>query len=445
MSDPLIHILIILGMILLNGFFAGSEIAIISLRKARVKMLLEQGDPRAKTVQGLQSSPERFFATVQVGITVLGTLMSMYGAEQYADELAPVLAGWLAPVPLLADYSLQISLGILVVIFSYLMLVLGDLAPKSLGHRYAEKFALAAAGPLLAFSRVFQVFIRISTWSANIVLWPFKDRTSFSETKLLPEEILQLLEEGVKTGSIAHSEHEIIENVLEFKDTVAREVMIPRVDMKAVDVESSPEDAAVSLLDQFHSRLPVFSDNLDHIVGILHIKDLMKARARGDRYTLSTLARPAFFVPETMKIGDILKEMQKRKTHMAIVVDEYGGTSGLLTMEDILEEIVGEIEEVTEQSAQGIESLPDGSYLVPGGCSIPDFNEYFDAMLEESDAYTSVAGYLIHKAGRFPEVGETMTAESMQFELVRRVRQKLVQFRVTRVEPAPTAVDESKT
>ena len=216
-------------MILLNGFFAGSEIAIISLRKARVKMLLEQGDPRAKTVQGLQSSPERFFATVQVGITVLGTLMSMYGAEQYADKLAPVLAGWLAPVPLLADYSLQISLGILVVIFSYLMLVLGDLAPKSLGHRYAEKFALAAAGPLLAFSRVFQVFIRISTWSANIVLWPFKDRTSFSETKLLPEEILQLLEEGVKTGSIAHSEHEIIENVLEFKDTVAREVMIPRV------------------------------------------------------------------------------------------------------------------------------------------------------------------------------------------------------------------------
>ncbi len=431
MSDPLIHILIILGLILLNGFFAGSEIAIISLRKARVKMLLEQGDQRARTVQGLQANPERFFATVQVGITVLSTMMSMYGAEQYADKLAPLLASYLQPIPFVASYAKEISLGILVVIFSYLMLVLGDLAPKSLGHRFAERFALAAAGPLVGFSRVFQVFIQISTWSANVVLRPFKDRTSFSETKLLPEEILQLLEEGVKTGSIAHNEHEIIENVLEFKDTVAREVMIPRVDMRAVDVESSPEETAI--LDQFHSRLPVYADNLDHVIGILHIKDLMKARARGDKYTLASLTRPAFFVPETMKIGDILKEMQKRKTHMAIVVDEYGGTSGLLTMEDILEEIVGEIEEVTEQSSQGIESLPDGSYLVPGVCSISDFNEYFDTTLEESAAYTSVAGYLIHRAGRFPEVGEKLLAENMQFELVRRVRQKLVQFKVTRI------------
>lgn len=431
----LVDLLIISLLVFLNGFFAGSEIAIISLRKAKVKVLLEQGEARARIVQALQANPERFFATIQVGITLVGTFLSVYGGERYADKLGPILQETIAPYsPQLAELSHQISLAILVICFSFLMLV-SDLVPKSLGHRYAEKFALSVARPLTWFSFVFTIFVRISTGASNLVLKPFRDRTSFSETKLLPEEILQLLEEGVKTGTIAHSEHEIIENVLEFKDTVAREVMIPRVDIKAIDTDSVPDDS--NILAMVHSRLPVYHENLDHIVGILHMKDFMKARARADHTPLAMLARPSLFVPESMKIGDILKEMQKRKTHMAIVVDEYGGTSGLLTMEDILEEIVGEIEEVTEQSSQGVESLPDGSFLVPGSCSISDFNEYFETALEESDAYTSVAGYLIHKAGRFPEVGEKMKEAEVQFELVKRVRQKLVQFKVTRI--APTA------
>lgn len=426
-------VLIILFLLLLQGFFAGSEIAIISLRKAQVKVLIEDGDARAKLVQTLQANPERFFATVQVGITFAGTILSVYGGEQYAEQLTPLIERLIQPIPWLSGLGHQISLGFLILMFSFFLLVFGDLVPKSLGHRYAQRFALNAAYPLYWFSKILRVFIAASTWASNMVLRPLRDRTSFSETKLLPEEILQLLEEGVKSGTILHSEHEIIENVLEFKDTVAREVMIPRVDIRAIEVTASPEDTQI--LDQFHSRIPVFAENLDNVVGILHIKDLMKARSRGDRFTLTSLARPAFFVPESMKIGNILKEMQKRKTHMAIVVDEYGGTSGLLTMEDILEEIVGEIEEVTEQSAQGIESLPDGSFLVPGSCSIPDFNEYFQTGLEESEAYTSVAGFLINQAGRFPEVGEKMIAESVQFELVKRVRQKLVQFRVVRLSP----------
>ena len=296
---------------------------------------------------------------------------------------------------------------------------------------------MVVAYPLQAFNRMVYWFTRFLTFSSNLLLRPFKDRTSFSETRLLAEEIKHLLEEGVRHGTIAHSEHEIIENVLEINDTAAREVMVPRVDIKAISVDAA-EDEVRKAVDSLYSRLPVFGEGLDNIIGILHMKDLMRCLARQEPYQLSRLARPAYFVPESMKIGKILQEMQKRKTHMAIVVDEYGGTAGLLTMEDILEEIVGEIQDVTEiPDEDEFMPLPDGSYLVSGSCGISDFNEFMQEGLPEADSYTSVAGFVIEQIGRFPEVGEKIVSGNLSFELVKRVRQKMVQFRVRRLEPAP--------
>ncbi len=431
MNNITLDIFIILALILLNGFFSGAEIAILSLRKGRIRPLLEKGDNRAKMVQQIQSDPDRFFATVQVGVTLVGSFASAFGGATLVPHVAPLIAA--IPVPHLAAISEEIALVILVVAISYLTLVLGELVPKSLALHHAERFALFVAYPLHWFSRFFMAFIRLLTFSSNLILKPFKDKTSFSETRLLSEEIRHLLEEGVKSGTIERKEHEIIDNVLEFNETSAREIMVPRVEIKAMAVDLSDDEIIDSLEIPF-SRLPVYHESLDHIIGILHMKDLMRVIAKKEKVILAELVWPVFYVPESMKIDKILAEMQKRKTHLAIVVDEYGGTAGLLTLEDIIEEIVGEIDDITQNpDEKEIVNLPDGSFLVAGSCSISDFNEYFQASMPESESYTSIAGFVIEQTGRFPEVGEKVPAEGFQFELVKRVRQKMVNFRVRKL------------
>jgi putative hemolysin len=286
-------------------------------------------------------------------------------------------------------------------------------------------------------------------FSSNLLLKPFKDKTSFSETKLLAEEIMHLLEEGVKVGTIESSEHEMIENILEMNDTDAREVMVPRVDMVALPVDATKEEI-IKAMESMYSRIPVYKENLDNIIGILHIKDLIRTYWKENSdigkdnqfISLSKLIRPPYFVPEGMKIGKILKEMQKRKTHMAIVVDEFGGTAGLLTLEDILEEIVGDIEDITEVSnndEKDIIKLGKDVFLVSGSCNIFDFNEFMNQdIIPDSDAYTTVAGFVIEYLGRFPEINETIEYNGYKFTLLKKNRQKIIQFRVEKITQTAT-------
>jgi len=431
MNSVTLDIIIIFALILANGFFSGSEIAIISLRRGRIRSLLEKGDRRAQMVHQIQSNPDTFFATVQIGVTLVGSFASAFGGASLLPHVAPIIAS--IPVPYISNIAEEISLVLLVVAISYLSLVFGELVPKSLAYRHAEKYALLVAYPLNFFSRIFTFFTKFLTFSSNIVLRPFKDRTSFSETRLLVDEVRHLLEEGVKAGTIARREHEIIDNVLEFNETAAREIMVPRVEIKAVPVDASEEEI-LKILEIPYSRLPVYNESLDHIVGILHTKDLIRAVARKEKLSLADMCWPAYYVPESMKIDKILQELQKRKTHLAVVVDEYGGTAGLLTLEDILEEIVGEIEDIAQRpDEKDIMSMPDGSYMVSGSVSISDFNEFFQTTLPESESYTSLAGFIIEQTGRFPEVGEKIIWEAMSFELVKRIRQKMVHFRVRKL------------
>jgi putative hemolysin len=436
-----IDLSIILVLILLNGFFSGSEMALISLKNSRLQSLLEEGDSRARLLQRLKDNPDNFFATVQIGVTLVTSAASAYGGATLLGHLAPFLTG--LNLPMVGPHINTIALATLVFSISYLTLVFGELIPKSLALNYSEGFALTVAYPLHFFSKLFRPFTIFLTVSSNLVLKLFKDKTSFSESRLVEEEIRHLLEEGVQAGTIEHREHEIIQNVFEFNDTSAREIMVPRVDVQALAVDLSPEDIERAMDIPF-SRLPVTKEGLDHIVGILHTKDLVRAVARKRNVVLAELVRPAYFVPDSMKIDKILHEMQKRRTHMAIVVDEYGGTAGLLTMEDILEEIVGEIQDITEEpEPKEIVKVAEDTYLVAGSCPTADFNAFFtENELPESESYTSVAGFVIEKLGRFPEVGEKVKVENHIFELSKRIRQKLVQFRVQRlpqVEPEAEA------
>ncbi len=431
METLIFEIIFIFFLILFNGFFSGAEIALVTLKKSRLRELLEDDryKYRAHIIEKLQKDPDRFFATVQIGVTLLGALASAFGGQRLVPWLAPLIE--LIPVPGIAALSVEIALIFIVLSITYVSLILGELVPKSLAINNSESFSLFVAYPLHFFSKMFAGFTVILTFSSNLILRFFKDRTSFSESRNVTGELLHLIDEGLRSGHIKEGEHEIIENAIEFNETTAREVMVPRVDVVAVAIDASEQDKK-RILDNTYSRLPVFQESLDHIVGILHIKDLIRHYAKGGSgMDLSSLLRPAFFVPESMRIVLILREMQKRKLHMAVVVDEFGGTSGILTMEDILEEIVGDIQDVTEQP-DDMEIVPneDGSFMVSGSCYISDFNEYFDLDIPETDAYTSVAGFVLHELGRFPDIGEKTEGPGADFYLEKRVRQKMELFRV---------------
>ncbi len=440
MFELFILILLSLG----NGFFSASEIALISIKKGRLKTLLEAKNKRAEIIDQLQKDPNQLFATVQIGVTLIGTITSVFGGASLVDKLAFYIQS--LPIPnWITFFSKEISFIVIVLFITYLQIVVGELVPKSLGLHYAEQVALLIAYPLSFFNNIFYILTRILTSSSNILLKPFKDKTSFSETKLLAEEILHLLEEGVKKGTIESTEHEMIENILEFNDTDAREVMIPRVEMVAISVDATKEEI-MKVLESMYSRIPVYKENLDNIIGILHIKDLLKSIWKkeiftngGESISISKLVRPPFFVPQGMKIGKILKEMQKKKTHIAIVVDEFGGTAGLLTLEDILEEIVGDIQDITENFSEEKEiiKLNENTYLVHGSCNIFDFNEFMNQdIIPESEAYTTIAGFIIEYLGRFPEIDESIEYNGYKFTLLKKSRQRINQLRVEKLEVA---------
>ena len=432
MEGLILDIFFIFVLIIFNGFFTGSEIAIISIKKVNLDEMIKAGKRRARLISYLKQQPDRFFATVQIGVTLLSTLASVYGGSRLMRYLDP----YLKSLALDLKYIEEVALLFLVLIIAYLSLVFGELIPKSLALRYATRFSMIVAYPLYFFSRTFSGFTFFLTFSSNLVLAVFqKGQTSFSETRLHEEEIREILQEGVKVGAIEKTEHQIISNVFGINDTSAREVMTPRVNVKSLSIDLDLDELDAAILQINHNRIPVFHETLDKIRGVLYLRDYMTMCLRNPKKkkkAIESLIHPPYYVPESMKIDKILKEMQKRRTHLAIVVDEYGGTSGIITMEDILEEIVGEIQDISEQPLESpIVALAENKYSVLGTCSINEFNEYFDDYhIPESKGYNSIAGFIISKAERFPEVGEMLKYENLSFELLRRIRQKLVQFRL---------------
>ena len=345
-----------------------------------------------------------------------------------------------ADLPYIGPYLEQIAFVIFVFTIAYLTLILGELVPKSVALSHSEPVALFVAYPLAIFSKIFYSFTFILTVSSNIILKPFRDSTSFSESRFQEEEIKQLLQEGVDAGTIDKSEHTLIENVFEINDTEAREIMEPRPQIKAIDLKDSPQKIRKEIIDLPFSRLPVYEDNIDHILGVLHTRDYMREIAVGNPAPdVRKLTRPAYVVPESMKVDRILKELQARKIHVAIVVDEYGVTAGILTMEDILDEIVGGLPGTnTDEDEDYPVRIDKTNFRVSGLCTIDDFNEYFAKEfaegapeIPESERYNSLAGFVISELGRFPEVGEKLELARFSIILTRRVRNRLVQFTVS--------------
>ncbi|MGA9362804.1 MAG: hemolysin family protein [Bacteroidota bacterium] len=429
MDSLWLDIFVIVTFIFLSAFFAAAEIAVISLRRTRIQELIEQKNKNAVAVKELLSDPDRFFAIVQIGMTVFPAAASALSGVLAIKYLKPALGG----IPFLAPSAETVAVGIVIVLVSYFTLVVGELAPKSLGLRYAEVIALLSARILKGLLRISSVIISFLSGSTNLALRPFKDRTSFIEPRISEEEFKLMLDEGRKSGVIDKVEHELIDRIFEFTDTRAKEVMVPRTDVVAIEMKTSHERLIKVVTEEGYSRMPVYVDTIDHIVGIIYTKDLITLLENRDLIVLEDIIRPAYFVPNSKKISQLMREFQLKKIHLAIVVDEFGGTEGIITMEDILEEIVGEIHDEYDEVLKEVEASADGSFLVNARVPISQFNERFGCDIPEDADYETVGGFLYKLTGRIPDLNETISHKNLTFTVATKSDRRMRQIKVRKI------------
>lgn len=436
----LFELVVILLLVIANGILAGAEIAIVALRRTRLQQLVDEGKGAARAVAKLRAKPETFLATVQVGITVIGSTAGAFGGATLAADIAPVIAR----VPGLAPWADPISLVLVVGLVSYLSLVLGELVPKSLALRAAEPYALFVGRPLRGLSVAAKPAVWFLTASSNLVLRLFGDRTSFTESRVSSEELQQMLEEAGKTGSLDPRVGDIASRALDFGDLLAVDVMVPRNSVVAVEVETSLEDVRNLIAERGHQRLPVYEGDIDNVIGMLMVKSLFALPPGGPPVTLRELMRPPVFVPDAMRAVDVLQDLQSRRTHLAVVVDERGGVAGIVTMEDLVEELVGEIfSEDEAEPPPPLRKLDDGTVLVLGTTPVRDVNRELDLDLPEGETWTTMAGLCIALGGHIPEKGEQLeTKDGVVIHVVDATTRKVRLVRLTLPERPPEEDEE---
>ena len=412
MESIWLELLFVFVLILANGFFAGSELAIISARKSRIAQLVANGDENAMIVESLQDDPHRFLATVQVGVTVVGSLASAVGGAAAVQYLKPVLLSF--PLEFVRHAAEPLAIGVVVVFISYLSLIFGELVPKTVGLQYADTMALRVAKTLRFLSRVGSVAVSFLTMSNRAVLYLLRIKTEGGQAFVTREEVQHIVQEGHETGVFSAAEREYIDNIFDFTHTSVREVMVPRTRIVGIDLESPRDEMLKTVLENRFSRYPVYRDSIENILGFIHGKDFLGRMVSDPDFDMEAIVRPPFFVPESKKVNELLKEMQRKRTHMAMVVDEYGGFGGLVTTEDLLEELVGEIEDEHDVGEpRRVQRLADGSMVVDAQMSLSDLAGFLDIKKEEDLHYDSLAGLILDRLGRVPEQGERLEVDGL--------------------------------
>ncbi len=401
-KNMFLQITFLIILILLNAYFAATEIAFISLNDAKIEKQAKEGNKKAKQIQKMLKNPSKFLATIQIGITLAGFLSSAFASDTFADMLAPVLANAM-PFFSISVWK-TISIIVITLILSFFTLVFGELVPKRLAMKYYEKISYATIGVIRGISLLTAPFVKLLTWSTNIVSKIF-GVSEQEEEIVTEEEIKMMVDQGEEKGSIEETERELINNVFALNDIVASEIMVYRTDIYAIEANQNLYDILDEIDEYKYSRIPVYEDTIDDIIGILFLKDILKSVSARKEIKIKDIMRDAYFVPESKPIDEIFKELQTNKKQMAIVVDEYGGTAGLLTMEDILEELVGNIFDEYDEVEDEYKKIDENTYLVEGSLSLYELKKILKVELPEGD-YETLSGYLIEKLGRLPEENE---------------------------------------
>ncbi len=401
-SNLVWKIVLLFFLILVNAFFAMSEIAIISLNDMKLQKMAEEGNKKAKKVLKLVENPSGFLSTIQIGVTLAGFLTSASAAENFSEPLASVINGWLGgAVPM--NVVSGVSLVLVTIIISFFSLVLGELAPKRIAMQCGEKISFAVVGILLFIKSAMKPFIKFLSFSTNLVVRIFGFDPNASEETMTEEEIRMMVDAGEEKGVIEESQKEMINNIFEFDDIVAADVMTHRTDIEAVEINDKISEVIEKSATTGYSRIPVFEEELDNIKGIIYVKDLLPyvGKRVPSEIKIADLMRPAEFVPESKRCGDLFNEMTEKRLQMIFVCDEYGGIAGLVTIEDLLESIVGNMQDEYDNEDEEFEQVDETTYTFDGTTDIEELTEVFGIQLPEGE-YDTIGGYIMSELGRIP-------------------------------------------
>ncbi|MFZ1320137.1 MAG: hemolysin family protein [Ignavibacteria bacterium] len=426
-------LLLLLLFVLLNALFVAAEFAIVKIRKTQIKETEIKKDNKAKLAFKLITHLDEYLAATQFGITISSLGLGWIGEPVTARILDPVFVMMGIDDPK-TIHTISLTVGF--VLITFLHIILGELAPKSIAIRHPKETTLFVSIPLHIFYLIFKPAIIVLNGTANKILKIFGINPATDSEKVHSEEEIRLLiTEGTLSGRIDQTESQIIQKVFDFNDKTAKEVMIPRNVMFAINVEEKRENIIQKVIEEGFSRIPVFKDSLDNIVGIIYSKDIISAAEHKDVIVLQDIIRPAHFIPETKQIGEILKDFQKKHIHLGIVVNEHGGVEGLVTLEDILEEIVGEIEDEYDYTPEKIKSQKKGIFLVNPEINIDEFNEKFETDIpDDNEDYHTLSGFLQEVTGHVPEIYERIDYQGIVMTIMKKSGNKLLQVKIQKLK-----------
>jgi Hemolysins and related proteins containing CBS domains len=396
---------------MINAFFAASEIALISLNDNKIRLMAEEGNKKAKLLKHLLGEPSRFLATIQIGITLAGFLASAFAADSFSGRLVNLIK--LTGIPIPDSWLKSISMVFITLILSYFTLVLGELVPKRLAMKKAESISMFVVGPLNILSAVTSPFVKLLTLSTNFFVRLFGVDPHEEDEKVTEEEIRMMIDVGEEKGTIHESEKLMINNIFEFNNKTVSDIMTHRTDIVALPVGADLVEVLRVINIEKYSRIPVYNENIDDIIGILHTKDLIQYITDNcirDNFSLKKIMRKPFFVPASKRTDELFKELQQNRMHIAIIIDEYGGTAGIVTLEDLIEEIVGNIFDEDDEEIKFFDKLDENTFMINGSTSLDDVKDYLDVELPIEE-YETLSGFVIGQLGRIPGKEDNPTVE----------------------------------
>lgn len=415
-----LEIIFTIFLVLLNGFFVAAEFAIVKVRTAQIDLKASQGDSRAKIAQEIHENLDAYLSACQLGITLASLGLGWVGESIVAEIILAGLDS--AGMELSEDMLHKISFVVAFTLITALHIVIGEQAPKTVGIRFSFTTTMLIAYPLRVFYVIFKPFIWLLNWLSNrflrlIGIQPVADQDIHTE-----EELRMLLTESEEGGAIKPSEHELIQNVFEFDDRIVKQIMVPRTKISSIDIDLTTEEIIDKILDENYSRMPVYQDSLDNIIGVIHAKDLLKVIRQKAPINIRDLLRPVYYIPASKRINELLREFQTQHIQMALVTTEHGGTAGLVTMEDIIEELVGEIQDEYDEEKPLVEKKSDTEFIVNAQANVVDVNEYLPIALPESAHYDTVSGLINYIFGRIPAVNEKKVYEGYEITILKRFK-----------------------
>lgn len=437
LTFDLLGLFSVVVLVLLNGFFVAAEFSLVSVRQTRIQELVDSGNTRAETVQTALKNPDRVIAATQLGITLASLGLGWIGEPALSHLIEPVLE--LVPAQLRFGLSHGFAAGLSFAIITFLHVVVGELAPKSIALQNPESASLVVAGPTLWSERLFKPFIWALNGTGNALLRLVGvEPASGHQLVHSVEELKMLVTASTEGGVVAQQESELLHAIFDFGDLLVRHVMIPRTEITAVEADLPLDEILPLITESTYTKIPIYDDDLDNIVGIMHVKDLLRTMLESgwEKSTVRDLVREPLYVPETLPVSALLHEMRGNRQHIAIVLDEFGGTAGLVTLEDLLEEIVGEVSDPFDKFIPEIQRLPDGSYLIDGLCLMEDVNNSLDLNLQDP-AYDTIAGYTLGKLGRIPKVNDKVEDDQVIIQVEAMDGMRIDRLKLTRLEAKP--------